>query len=71
MELDRINTREELIQLLKVIISYFDPALLGRESDVKAAFQGAASSITNKALNPGAKKPTAEIQRMQELAGLK
>ena len=70
-ELDKISTREELIQLLKGLVSYFDPALLGKENDVKAAFQGAASSITNKALASGAKKPTAEIQRMQELAGLK
>jgi hypothetical protein len=83
-ELDRINTREELVQLLKGIIAFLDPALASRETDVKAAFQGAASSITNKALEPwkgdGKNKknppttptpPTTEIQRMQELAGLK
>jgi len=83
-ELDRINTREELVQLLKGIIAFLDPALASRETDVKAAFQGAASSITNKALEPwkgdGKNKknppptpttPTTEIKRMQELAGLK
>jgi hypothetical protein len=69
-ELDKINTREELIQLLKGMIAFFDPALLGRESDVKAAFQGAASSITNKALNIGRKDSINEIKRMQQLAGL-
>jgi hypothetical protein len=69
-ELDKINTREELIQLLKGMIAFFDPALLGRESDVKAAFQGAASSITNKALNIGRKDSINEIKRMQHLAGL-
>ena len=69
-ELDKINTREELIQLLKGMIAFFDPALLGRESDVKAAFQGAASSITNKALNIGRKNSINEIKRMQQLAGL-
>jgi hypothetical protein len=70
-DLDRINTREELIQFLRGLIAFLDPALASREADVKAAFQGAANSMTNKALTPGAKKPTAEIQRMQELAGLK
>ena len=69
-ELDRINTREELIQLLRGIMAFLDPALVSREADVKAAYQGAANSMTNKALTPN-KKPTAEIQRMQELAGLR
>ena len=70
-DLDRINTREELIQFLRGLITFLDPALISREADIKAAFQGASNSMTNKALTPGAKKPTAEIQRMQELAGLK
>lgn len=70
-DLDRINTREELIQFLRGLIAFLDPALASREADVKAAFQGASNSMTNKALTPGTKKPTAEIQRMQELAGLK
>jgi len=69
-ELDKINTREELIQLLKGLVSYFDPVLLGKENDVKGAFQGAANSITNKALAPGSKKPVNEVKRMQLLAGL-
>jgi len=68
-ELDRINTREELTQFLRGLITFFDPALASREGDVKAAYQGAASSITNKALM-SKKTPIAEIKRMQHLAGL-
>ena len=49
---------------------YFDPALAGREGDVKAAFQGAANSITNKALMSKSSNSVNEIKRMQHLAGL-
>ena len=68
-ELDRINTREELIQFLRGLIAFLDPALASKEADVKAAYQGAANSITNKVLM-SKKTPIAEIKRMQHLAGL-
>ena len=69
-ELDKISSREELLQLLRGLMLYFDPALAGREGDVKAAFQGAANSITNKALMSKSSNSVNEIKRMQHLAGL-
>lgn len=69
--LNNINDREEFKQFVSSLLSYVDVSLFNRKADIKGAVLGAANTVTNKDFLGKQQTPVKEINRMQELAGIK